>query len=164
MFNGMPARLLEQRISGEPADGIQGSDAYDLALSGPNKAAAHLNRGNFRARNGAVDLAIADYDKALHFNPRYIDAFLNRGLAFGRKRDFVRAIADFSQAIGLDTKNASAYYYRGCIYGMQGKYEIAIADFGESLRLDPGHKRALAARRLAERKLNAVLNRALTYR
>ena len=48
----------------------------------PNNNGAYVNRGIAYRRAGDVDRAIADYDEAIHLNPRAADAFNNRGNAF----------------------------------------------------------------------------------
>jgi tetratricopeptide (TPR) repeat protein len=46
--------------------------------------------------------AIADFDRAIQLNPKYVDAFNNRGFAYNTKGEYDRAIADYNQAIQLN--------------------------------------------------------------
>ena len=57
--------------------------------------------------------AIADYTKAIEFDPNYANAYLARGNAKARLEDYNDAIADLTKAIELKPDNALAYLARG---------------------------------------------------
>jgi tetratricopeptide (TPR) repeat protein len=71
-------------------------------------AVAYYRRGNAYGKKGDLDRAIADYDKAIELDPKYVMAYNNRGIAYGKKGDFDSAIADLNKAIELDPKYVKA--------------------------------------------------------
>jgi tetratricopeptide (TPR) repeat protein len=67
-----------------------------------------------------ADLAIADLNEAIRFDPKLAEAYKYRGEAYEVKGDSDRALADFDMAVNLDpgsvdrfTDRASAYFKRG---------------------------------------------------
>jgi tetratricopeptide (TPR) repeat protein len=64
----------------------------------PNDAAAFDNRGTAYRLKGDLDLAIADYTRAIELNPGYAAAYNSRGLANASKGDYARALADVTKA------------------------------------------------------------------
>src|SRR5215510_7245666 len=68
----------------------------------PRAAEDHHKRGLALGKQGELDRAIAEFDKAIELNPRLADAWCNRGIAYYSKGDSDRAMADLSQAIALD--------------------------------------------------------------
>ena len=49
---------------------------------GDTRAEGHYDRGHDYAAEGALDLAIAEFDQAIDLNPEYIAAYVARGTAF----------------------------------------------------------------------------------
>jgi tetratricopeptide (TPR) repeat protein len=52
--------------------------------------------------------AIADYDRALTIDPKYIDAYNNRGYAYQCLKQYQRAIQDYDRALELDSNYSRA--------------------------------------------------------
>jgi tetratricopeptide (TPR) repeat protein len=99
----------------------------------PKDAEDYNNQGDAYLRKGQLDLAIADFDKALEINPKYVFAYSCRGSAYRGKGEFDLAIADFNKALEINPKLAFVYIERGDIYRSKGQFELAIADFNEAL-------------------------------
>jgi tetratricopeptide (TPR) repeat protein len=101
-----------------------------------------IESGNTHFDKGDLDLAIADFDRAIEQDPDFAEAYINRGTAYGIKGDLNRAIAEFDLAIELDPAYAAAYYNRGIAYGDKGDLDLAIADFRYVLRIsnDPNYR------------------------
>ena len=111
-------------------------------------AKAHYNRGNAFARRGAYESAIADYDKAISFDPKDASAYLMRGKAYYKKSlirvnadydkaQHAQAIKDFNRALLINPKEFDAFFNRGNVYVLIGDYERAIADFGKYIARKP---------------------------
>jgi tetratricopeptide (TPR) repeat protein len=81
--------------------------------------------------------AIADFDQAIRFDPKFAVALNNRGVAREQSGDLAGAEKDFTAAIKLDPKLADPYANRGNAFRGRGQYEQAIADFEKAVRLDP---------------------------
>jgi len=97
----------------------------------------HLDHGRACLDTGKYDDAIADYDKAIAFDPNVALAYTNRGVAYGRKGAFDPAIADYTKAIALKPKYADAYNSRGVAYARKGHSDQALADFRKALEINP---------------------------
>ena len=80
-----------------------------------DSAASYLNRGNDWLTKGELDLAIADYNIAIAFDPRSAIAFFNLGRIWELKGDLDRSLADDSRAIEINPRYDSAFYNRGIV-------------------------------------------------
>ena len=87
--------------------------------------------------------AIEDFDKAIEFNPNYVEAYYNRGVAYVKLNEHERAIKDFSKAIELNPALAEAYGNRGIVYLEIHRYEESARDLKKAgiLFLHSGKKR-----------------------
>ena len=111
-------------------------------------AQQHFRQGAALHKEGTLDQALAEYDKAVELYPRYPEVYYNRGLAYRHKDDLVKAIADYSRAIRLDPKYVPAYANRGYVYYKLGRLQKALADFDKILELDPGNANARESRNI----------------
>ena len=64
-----------------------------------NDAAFYSNRGIDYRKEGKLDLAIKDFDKAIELNPEFAEAYNNLGNVYDDKGDFDKAIVNFNTAI-----------------------------------------------------------------
>jgi tetratricopeptide (TPR) repeat protein len=73
-----------------------------LDLSPPldtaSNATSHRERGVVAYRSGDLSGAVAEFDQAIHLNPRFADAYVDRGIAYYRMGQFDRAFADIDRA------------------------------------------------------------------
>jgi len=93
-----------------------------------------------------LDLAIADFDKAVALQPANIDTRFNRAVALERKGEFDQALVDLAKVIEARPKDLNALYERGYVYMKKGEYDHAIGDFEESLRISPQFDKAIRSR------------------
>jgi tetratricopeptide (TPR) repeat protein len=107
---------------------------------------SYYQRGICWYERDEPDLAIADYNEALHLDPSDASIYYERGRAYEDKDDDRRALADLNEAIRLDPKYAWAYHERGFVYSDMGDYRKALADFNEAIRLDPQDSEAYLGR------------------
>jgi tetratricopeptide (TPR) repeat protein len=109
------------------------------ALSETDRVATFVNRGILRMRNGDLDGALADYDRAIARDPQLAEAYLNKGLALVRAgRDSDQAIALFDAALQKKARRpAIAYYGRAVAHEAIGRLKEAYLDYREASRLDP---------------------------
>jgi tetratricopeptide (TPR) repeat protein len=105
--------------------------------SGTNLAVSYFNRGTAYGKKGDPDHAIADFDRAILAEPKYVNAYNNRSIAYRNKGNFDRAISDATEAINLDQSYAPAWGTRGTAYELKGDLDRAIADLDEAIKLDP---------------------------
>jgi len=104
----------------------------------PDYYVAINNRGVALMARGELDLAIADFDRAIQLKPDYLAALGGRAVAFGRKGVLDRAIVDLDVIIKADPKNVAVIYERGKIRAKSGDKVGAESDFhrAESLGFD----------------------------
>jgi tetratricopeptide (TPR) repeat protein len=109
------------------------------ALSHYDTVATYVNRGILKARMGAVDEAIEDYDAALSRDPNEPEAYLNKGFALlHRPNAAPEARPMFDSAIEKKTRRPElAYYGRAVANEMAGEVRAAYYDYREASRIDP---------------------------
>jgi tetratricopeptide (TPR) repeat protein len=88
-------------------------------------------------KQGNFDQALADFNLAIKFDPKYATAYNGRALVYKNQGKFDQALADLNEVIELDPKEAYAYYFRGDVYKNQGKLDQALADYTKVIELDP---------------------------
>jgi tetratricopeptide (TPR) repeat protein len=93
-----------------------------------------------------MDLAVADFDKAVALQPANIDTRYNRAVALERKGDFDQALVDLAKVIEARPKDVNGLYERGYVYLKKGEYDRAIVDFDELLRINPQFDKAIHGR------------------
>jgi tetratricopeptide (TPR) repeat protein len=98
-----------------------------LAVPFAQAGLAHYQTGN-------LDAAIAEYDKALAHNPKFVDALMLRGDAYRARGDIDRAIADYSKVINVDAKHAVALAARGAAFETKGLALRAIDDYTRAIK------------------------------
>jgi tetratricopeptide (TPR) repeat protein len=85
-------------------------------------AASYLDRGNSWFTKGELERAIADFNLALEFYPRFATAYQNRAVVRLTKGDLEGALADFDRAINLDFRLVQAYVGRSEICYRKGDF------------------------------------------
>lgn len=113
------------------------SETNEISVCDPFTASAYTNRGLARLQLGDLDLAIADYDRALRIQPKLIEAWMGRGIARNAKGDHGGAVLDYNHAISIDSNRAEAYVNRGIALVMEKEFAGADNDFDRALKLQP---------------------------
>ena len=108
-------------------------------LTGYDRVATHVNRGILKLRGGAVDAAIADFDRAIDLDPGEAEAYLNKGMAVLRLPEGEdQAIGLFDAAIQKKTRRpAIAYYGRAVANELNGRIREAYRDYRQASAMDP---------------------------
>jgi tetratricopeptide (TPR) repeat protein len=101
-----------------------------------------VNRGIEKAKNGDLDGAMADFDRAIELNPKDDAPYYNRAQANRLKKDAAGAIADYTRAIELGSTNPAAYNNRGNARAENNDRDGAIADYTRAIELRPDYARA----------------------
>jgi tetratricopeptide (TPR) repeat protein len=113
------------------------------------KSVIYLFKGAIYADKGLWDEAIAEYNRAIELNPRFVEAYFARGVAhIEGKGQYDKAISDFTEAIKIAPEDADAYNNRGVALHLNGDYEKAWEDVHkvESLgdQVHPDFQKALS--------------------
>ncbi|MBK7969726.1 MAG: tetratricopeptide repeat protein [Bacteroidetes bacterium] len=106
------------------------------------EAVAHFKKGDTFYRNGDHAEAIAEFDKAIELDGKFVNALLQRGFCRNITKDFEGAVKDFSRVIELEPNHRWAYVSRGSARNKTGEYQLAIDDFNEALKMDPTDQEA----------------------
>ena len=78
---------------------------------------AYYNRGQIaQNKEGDLEQAIADYNKAIQINPNYAERYVSRGVARLRQGDARKALEDLRNGLRLDERQVSAYIALGEAY------------------------------------------------
>jgi serine/threonine-protein kinase len=100
-------------------------------------AAACNDRGLALAAEGRLDLAVAEYRKAIDLQPDYAAAHNNLGTALATKGSMDEAAFEFGQALALQPDGAEAHNNLGALLKAHGKAAEAEAEYRAALRLQP---------------------------
>jgi len=101
-------------------------------------AIALVNHGVQLAAQQRFDEALADFDKAIAFEPDFAEALNNRGTALYKLGRFDEAVASYDQALALKP-DAETYSGRGLALHMRGRLDEALASYDSALALDPDY-------------------------
>ena len=111
-----------------------------------------VNRGIEKAKNGDLDGAMADFDRAIELNPKDDAPYYNRAQAKRLKKDAAGAIADYTRAVELGSQNPAAYNNRGNARAENNDRDGAIADYTHAIELKPDYARAYYNRAVAKQE------------
>ena len=98
-----------------------------LYAESPQMAESFNNRGSAYLRDGQLDSAITDFEKAIELHD--VKGYNNLGLAYLRQGDRGLAIEYFSKALDLDQHYPNAHYNRGLANLLLQDWEGAKLDF-----------------------------------
>jgi tetratricopeptide (TPR) repeat protein len=134
------------------------SDEKQAAKSSPVSSAPDepggdfVKRGIAKAKNGDLDGAIADFDRAAELDPKNDAPYYNRAQAKKLKNDAPGAIADYTKAIELGSTNPAAYNNRGNARAETNDLDGAIADYSRAIELKPDYARAYYNRAMLKKE------------
>ena len=97
---------------------------------------ALLQRGIAYQRSNKLDLAKADFDRALEIEPKNAVALLSRGNLRSQQRNWPEAISDFDEAIAARQDFAQAYVSRGRAHSESGQLDKALSDLNAAIAIN----------------------------
>lgn len=107
-------------------------------LTAYETVATYVNRGILQLRRGAVDVAIADFDRAIAMDPNQPEAYLNKGAALLRRENAAEAMNLFSMALAHNTtRPALAHYGRAIANETLGNLSAAYRDYTAASQIAP---------------------------
>ncbi len=148
--------------SGEPDRVIAGcTKLLDEGRLKPRYQAEALNlRGMAFHNTDLLDLALADFTRAIAINPEHFGAYNNRATVLMSKRQYAQALPDLDSAIALNPESWEVYVNRGAIHTVLGRHDRAIADYSAALEIKPDNAWAFNNRAYAH-MLNGEPDKAL---
>ena len=113
------------------------------AAAKSDNADAHLARGLQLHQQGAIDLALAEYEQAVALNPQSALAYYDIGVARNQQKRVDEAIAAYRQAVTLDPNMADAHF--NLAYALahdKRELEEALAHFSRAIEINPTFAKA----------------------
>ena len=135
-----------------------------LIKQNSRNAIAYYNRGISYRETGKLDLALADYDRAIEINPRYFEAYNNRGNIYMARGDNRRALQEFERALTVNPQYAVAHNNRGEAFENMNQLDDAMAAYNRAIEINPRYARAYANRGDIWRKKGQRENAIADYR
>jgi tetratricopeptide (TPR) repeat protein len=149
---GLAYRRLGQDERAREEFALYKANKYDIPGAG-DRLQAELNElytspsylldlGTELARQGKLEAAAAEHEKALAVDPRLARAHVNLISLYGRLQQYDKAQKHYQAAVGLDPDSAESHYNYGVLLTRWGKPREAEAAFRKVLALDPEHAEA----------------------
>jgi tetratricopeptide (TPR) repeat protein len=121
-------------------------DAESKQFGATLSAWALNRRGQARADEGEIELALADFRAALEYDTGNYRALHNRAVTYAQNGQFAEAFDDLSRVIQVRPDFAKAYSNRATLYVQAGDFDKARADYDAALSADPKLLQALVGR------------------
>ncbi len=133
--------------------GIQACSRWIAEASGSHDlAVAYVNRGHWKHFQKNYDAAIADFDRAISFDPNFVGPYDFKADSLIAKGDIDAAVATYNRAIRVDPNYAGAYYSRGLAYERKGDIAGARESYRAALATPKAPKSYAAIQEWAQRK------------
>jgi protein O-mannosyl-transferase len=111
---------------------------YQATLDGnPECWLALNNLGKIEADDGNIDLAEADFRKALAIYPDSSNDHYNLAVQLAAKGRTDEAFAHYHEAVRLGPETVGLYNNLGQLESRTGKHQEALADYRRALKIDP---------------------------
>jgi tetratricopeptide (TPR) repeat protein/beta-lactamase regulating signal transducer with metallopeptidase domain len=101
-------------------------------------SAEYISQGFSSLKQGKVEDAITQFNRAIDLDPEKAVAYAARGSAYFRLEKLDNAISDYNKAIAINPELEVAYQGRGSVYFLQGQLDNAISDYTRVIKLNPG--------------------------
>jgi tetratricopeptide (TPR) repeat protein len=102
----------------------------------------HSSLANVFIKQGKLDEALAECDRALRRRPEFSQAHNNRGVALEKKGQWLEAIQEYAAAVKSDPEYAEAFNNWGSTLARQRKFEEALPKFVAALKIKPDYAEA----------------------
>lgn len=100
-----------------------------------DQASYYADRALCYAKIWELDLALADYDKAIELDPTVYVYYHNKALAFHNNEKYVQAVGWYTKALECENKDDKTYYLRGLAQSKLGNYEEAVDDYTAAIAI-----------------------------
>ena len=109
----------------------------DVSKKSPRKIEAYFNLGTAYLHENNLDLALANFNRALALDANLEKVYENRGIVYAKMGRDDLALADFNRALEINPHYVSAYHNRGMLYTRQDHIDLALVDFNRVVELNP---------------------------
>jgi tetratricopeptide (TPR) repeat protein len=101
---------------------------FDITIGRKPQAAVYDDRAEAHRCLGDLTAALADTDRALELNPKFINAYFRRGSIYTELGNLELALTNYSMTIDLDPQHTNALIQRSWIYFRQHEYQRTKRD------------------------------------
>lgn len=116
---------------------LEAIDAYTSYLAThPDHKKSIYNRGRSYEEVGDVNKAIADFEKLLDIDPKYINAYLSLAKISYNSHDYNKVLIYAGDAIDLNENNAQAHFLAGRAEHQLGYFEQAIESYNNAITIN----------------------------
>ncbi len=135
-WRSLLARAHVERLRGNTGDfETDCASAAEVEIHEPHDIA---ERGQILAEVcDRSDLALADFTRALEFDPAYVALLIERANEYQHLGRFEESLVDRTKAIDVAPRQSWARLLRGWTYAEMGLFKEALADYDEGIRLAP---------------------------
>jgi tetratricopeptide (TPR) repeat protein len=117
--------------------------------SNPDAPDFYAQRAFMRLKNNEFELAVSDYDSAVHLSPQDGALWFNRGLALEKCGRSADAFESFGLAIIQDERNERAWFMQGALQLKKNEIKNAISSFTIAIGINPEYSAAYHNRAIA---------------
>nr|XP_012622509.1 tetratricopeptide repeat protein 6 [Microcebus murinus] len=121
----------------------------------PTDADIYFRRGEMYEIENTL-LAIDDFTRCIHYDPKRTDALWKRGMFYFENGNWIAAIQDFTALLNINPQSSQARTYRGRAYFKRNFHKQAIQDLSVAVHLDPNNWLAFYYRACLFRKANPL--------
>ncbi len=83
--------------------------------------------------------AIRQFEKAIQFDKRYLEAYMGLGVSYLKSRQFDEALRTFQNTLNFNERYPDLLNFFGLAYLFKGDYERSMSLFKEAIQLNPNY-------------------------
>jgi tetratricopeptide (TPR) repeat protein len=136
---------------------------YNAIGMSPKAAPIYNILGLLALDEDQVKIAIGQFEKAVEFEPDFVEARMNLGAVMLNYGDFAGALQHFEAVLKLQPDNLDATLSLAVVHRGLGKYPEAAAGYEKVLRLRPGNLGALYNRCILFQEYMSEYEKALEH-
>ena len=119
----------------------------------PSGQQIHNNLGDVYARQGDMQKAVEEFQKAIEINPNYADAYHNLGNTYQRMGQTDAAIENYQKALSINPSLWQSYQNLAEIYFNQGDFQNALENIKKALEVEPQNQQLQNNLKVIEAKI-----------
>jgi tetratricopeptide (TPR) repeat protein len=108
-----------------------------MIRTSPSSPQNHNNLGDMYGRQGDMERAVVEFQKAIELNPQYGDAYHNLGNTYQQMEKYDLALESFQKAISFNPNLWQSYANIGVIYYQQKQYPKAESSLLQAIKIFP---------------------------